>query len=148
MTGVTVVWRQPISQCQCNFHLKAALPLVKRLAIVSDRSSDIGPGQHAHNITITISLRPNDVAMLKMMLTTSWTYNLVAAINDKRNWISDIKIELTISLKRYRDVISCINVIKMQLIISLSHLMILVIHILISLIKFLISQKKILYLII
>ena len=38
----TATWRcrKPISQWQCSLHLKAALPLVKRLAIVSNRSSN------------------------------------------------------------------------------------------------------------
>ena len=37
----TAIWRccKPISQWQCSFHLKAALPLVERLATMSDCTS-------------------------------------------------------------------------------------------------------------
>ena len=39
------IWRcqKPIRQWQCSFNLKAALPLVKRLATASDRSNNTGP---------------------------------------------------------------------------------------------------------
>ena len=41
----TAIWRcrKPISQWYCGSHLKAALPLIKRLMIASDRSRNIGP---------------------------------------------------------------------------------------------------------
>ena len=41
----TATWRchKHFSQWKCSFHLKAALPLVKRLATASDRSSSKGP---------------------------------------------------------------------------------------------------------
>ena len=42
--NTTVIWRclDPINQWQCSFNLRAVMPLVKRLATLSDSSSNTG----------------------------------------------------------------------------------------------------------